>query len=177
MVDTFKTDNWIALGIAVVLLIGCGVSWFIPQTRRLDDLRNEITRQQTQLELNRSEVAVIPALVRRIDALKKEYASFNKTMPQSKELAGFLTEISAILASEQITNQSIEPGDPVREELYHTLPIIMKFEGSYLSLASLLKRIDEMERLTRVQKMAIKTDDNSKSVNIELHMNIYFAEG
>ncbi len=98
-------------------------------------------------------------------------------MPQSKELAGFLTEISAILASEQITNQSIEPGDPVREELYHTLPIIMKFEGSYLSLASLLKRIDEMERLTRVQKMAIKTDDNSKSVNIELHMNIYFAEG
>jgi Tfp pilus assembly protein PilO len=102
-------------------------------------------------------------------------------LPVRQELGGFLRDISGHLGDEQFTDQLIEPGSPTREELFHTLPIIMRFKGSYLTSVDFFKRIDEMERLTRIQKLKItkvplKGDNSDAILDIELQLNIYFTE-
>ena len=121
---------------------------------------------------------VVPQMVQQIEGLKRRYQGFERRLPRRKELGGFLHEITSVLASEKLHNQLTEPGSPKREAFFHTLPIIMRFQGSYLSLASLLKRIDGMERLTRVQKLSISrgSTDKQEDLNIELQLNIYFKE-
>jgi len=102
-------------------------------------------------------------------------------LPGRQELGGFLKNISTHLGDEKFSDQLIEPGSPTREDLFHTLPIIMQFKGSYLNSVDFLKRIDEMERLTRIQKLKIKRkpadrDQDHAKLDMELQLNIYFTE-
>jgi len=169
-------DNWVALGLAMGLVIAATLLVYVPQGRRLQTIRAQVASQKMALSVNAEKAVVIPAMVKHIEATKRRYKGFERRMPKRKELAGFLSEITHILETERLSNQLTEPGSPTREQLFHTLPIIMKFQGQYLSLASLLGRIDEMDRLTRVQKLVISQDPRSDQLNIELQMNIYFTE-
>ena len=109
--------------------------------------------------------------------MRSDYSNFDRRLPRQKELGGFLREISGHLADEKLSNQLFEPGKPSREELYHTLPIIMRFKGSYLSLGALLQRIEKMQRLTCVQKLKIDAPAGGRDeMDIELKLNIYFTE-
>ena len=109
--------------------------------------------------------------------MRSDYSNFDRRLPRQKELGGFLREISGHLADEKLSNQLFEPGKPSREELYHTLPIIMRFKGSYLSLGALLQRIEKMQRLTCVQKLKIDAPAGGHDeMDIELKLNIYFTE-
>lgn len=170
-------DNWITLAVAGVMVVACTLLWYLPQSQRLKQVQASIVAQRDEMQHNSEKAAIVPDLLRHIQEMRERYQGFDRRMPQRKELAGFLREISGILASEELSNQLTEPGNPSREKLYHTLPIIMKFQGGYLSLASLLERIDDMERLTRVQKLLISSSDDAKGeLDIELQMNIYFTE-
>jgi hypothetical protein len=57
----------------------------------------------------------------------------------------------------------------------------MRFKGSYLTSVDFFKRIDKMERLTRIQKLKITnkpSEDEQRDpiLDIELQLNIYFTE-
>jgi len=169
-------DNWIVLGILGAMIAAAIFVVYLPQGRKLEQVRRSITSQKLALEINAKKAEVVPDMIRRIYELKRRYKGFDRRMPKRKELGGFLLEISRILDTEQLSNTQTKPGDPTREDLFHTLPIIMKFEGSYLSLVSLLERIDKMERLSRVQKLSIEKQPKGEDLEIEVQMNIYFTE-
>jgi len=169
-------DTWIAAGILAALVIAALVAVYVPQSRRLERLRTDTASLRTQLEADMQKVAVVPELIRQVQEMKALYKDFDRRLPKQKELGGFLREISTKLAEEKLTNQIIEPGNPVREELFHTLPIIMRFEGDYLSLASFLNGVGSMQRLMRVEKLNACLNERTHSLDLELQMNIYFTE-
>ena len=171
-------DSLILAGVLMVLVSVAIVFVYLPQHREMNSLAAEIATKERVLSANARKVSVVPGLCRQVEAMKSRYKDFDRRLPRRTELGGFLREISGNLAAERISDQWIEPGTPAREELFHTLPIIMRFSGPYLSLASFLKRVDEMERLTRVQvlKVGSSRDDEKLNLTIELQMNIYFTE-
>jgi Tfp pilus assembly protein PilO len=170
-------DNWIMLGILGAMSLAVALAVYLPQARELERLRCQIVTQKTLLETDAEKVAVVPIMLRQVQAMRSLYKDFDRKLPKQKELGSFLRQISGNLAQERLANQLIEPRNPTKEELFHTLPIVMKFEGNYLSMANFLKRIDRMERVTRVQKMVVqKGDGGEENLNIELQMNIYFTE-
>jgi Tfp pilus assembly protein PilO len=175
-------ENWIMAGILVALVLTAVFAVYLPQARKRDRINSEVVSEKLSMETDLRTCQVVPELVRQVDEMKNRYRNLDRRLPKQKELGGFLREISANLLQARLVNQMIEPGKPDQEDLYHTLPIMMKFQGNYLSLANFLKRIDDMERLTRVQKMSISLDrapDKDKpesNVNIELQLNIYFTE-
>ncbi len=171
-----RSDNWIAIAVTAGIVVMAIFVVYQPQGDKLEALQAEIASRQNTLEDDSVKASVVPDMVRQIEAMKKRYTGFNRRMPKRKELAGFLQEISSILASEELANQLTVPGDPRQEELFHTLPIIMEFQGSYLSLASLLQRIEKMERLARIQRLSVTQETGEESLDIEVQLNIYFTE-
>jgi len=171
-------DSLTLTGVLVALVSAAVVFVYLPQQRELRALRTEIATKERILSANAQKVSVVPSLSRQVKAMKNRYKDFDRRLPPQTELGGFLREISGNLAAERISDLWIEPGTPAREELFHTLPIIMRFTGPYLSLASFLRRADAMERLTRVQMLKVGTfrDDENGNLKIELQMNIYFTE-
>lgn len=169
-------DNLLVFGALIVIVGGTVLGVFRPQSKTLRELETQIVKQKTALAAEAGKVLVVPTMLRQVEAMRMRYRNFDQRLPQRQELGGFLKEISENLAKEDLSNQLIEPGNPSRDALFHTLPIIMRFRGSYLALTRFLNRLEEMERLARVQKMLIKTDPKSEEVDIELRMNIYFTE-
>lgn len=164
--------------LAVVLGLG-GIATLVvyrPQAAKLDQIRTDIATRTLALEEDGRKVQFLPETVRQIELMKSRNKDLDRKLPKRKELGDFLRAISENLSAAQMTNQVIEPGSPMQEEFYYTLPIEMQFKGSYLSLATFLQKIAGMERLARVQKMSISTNPQEDILNITLHMNIYFTE-
>ena len=169
-------DSWIMLGALVGITAAAVVFLYVPQGEKLDELRAAMTVQELELSGDAARAAVVPTLLSRVESMKLRYKDFDRRLPKRKELGGFLRDISGRLKQGDLSNQLIEPGNPSREELFHTLPIIMRFKGAYLSLAAFLQRINQMERVTRVHTLKIKRAEDGDDLDIELQMNIYFTE-
>lgn len=170
-------DNYVMMGILVVIVIVAIIAVYMPQGSKLKDLRTSITTRKRAMESEARKASVVPALLREVDALKSRYKNFDRRLPKSKELAGFLRDISSELASEpNIVSESYTTASPTREDLFHKLPIKMRLKGSYISLANFMNRIANMERLTRVEKLFIKASPDDGDLDIDMQLNIYFTE-
>ncbi len=190
----FTRDSLVALGLLIAGVVAAVVLVYVPQDKELRGLKKKIVSQKREIERQTDRAAVVPKLLRETAAMKARYKNFDRRLPQQQELGGFLREISGHLSNDRFSDQIIEPGRPAREPLFNTLPIIMKFKGSYLSLGAFLDQINKMERLTRVQRLTINApmpggaaeDKESKggkgkktlvdnTLDIELQLNIYFS--
>ncbi|HET6428446.1 MAG TPA: type 4a pilus biogenesis protein PilO [Phycisphaerae bacterium] len=173
----FSRDNWIVLGILTVILVTYVAVVHRWQSSCLEDLQGKIAARKRQHEADAAKAARVAPMMREIQAMKHRYNNdWNRRLPESQELAGFLREISANLAEEKLSRPMIAPGDPSRGSLYNVLPITMKFEGDFLSLAGFLRRVDGMTRLTRIEQLSIHPQQESNDLAIVLGMNIYFTE-
>jgi len=175
-------DSLIVVGVLLAGIATASALVYLPQRKELRSLRTRIARQKVHLLANAEKASTVPTLLRQVRTMKNRYQNFDRRLPEQQELGGFLREISGNLSEEEsLSNQLIEPGSPTQSKLFHRLPIILRFQGSYLSLASFLKRLEEMERLTQVEKLSITVRSPAKAgvtqgVDIELLMNIYFTE-
>lgn len=167
-------DTWIFLTAAAVVAVAASLILFLPQRRKLDDLRTRIASQNTLMRSNAERAKILPDVVRRVEEMKAVYRELDRRIPQGKELSGFLQEISQLLQDDKLSSQLMQPGNPSREELFHTYPIILRFEGSYLSVTAFLDRIQKMRRLARVQKLRITPGPKDK-LDVELQLNIYYT--
>ena len=177
MLDRFGKDTLVMLGLAAAVVIGAVALVFMPQSGQLKRLKTQITAQQSTLRAESEQASVVPELVRQVEGMKHRYKDFDHRLPKRTELGGFLRDIASHLDEQQLSNQSIEPGNPTRSELFHTLPITMRFRGSYMNIARFLQRLDEMERLSRVEKLQIGRDEGQQDLKAEMQINIYFTEG
>jgi len=173
-------DTWLMLGVVAATVAMAVLLVYRPQSNRLDQIRAQIVSQERSLKTDSELASVVPTMLQQVEAMKRRYKDFDRRLPERQELGGFLREISSHVADENLSGQLIEPGSPDKNELFHTLPIIMRFKGSYLSVASFLKRLEGMERLTRVEKLQLTRDKKAiqpNELDVELQINIYFTQG
>ena len=176
MNNQLTRDTWVMLAIVVGIVTASLVLVFLPQGRTLKELKTKMVSLDQKLTADSQEASVVPQLLQEVQTMKGRYQDFDRRLPQRKELGQFLGEISSNLAAENLTNQLIEPGSPTRSELFHTLPIVMRFRGSYLDMARFLSRLDSMERLSRVEKLRLVRNPGEDALEAELQINIYFTE-
>jgi|TARA_B100001964_G_C13886901_1_gene445454 Tfp pilus assembly protein PilO len=174
-------DTWIVMGILLAMIIGAMMFVYRGQGKRLEECKARVTAAEGTVNTQARTVAIFPELVKQVKSMRARYKNFDRRLPDRQELGGFLKELSGYLGDDNFSEQLIEPGSPTREDLFHTLPIIMRFKGSYLTSVDFFKRIDKMERLTRIQKLKITnkpSEDEQRDpiLDIELQLNIYFTE-
>ena len=169
-------DGLIMGGIVVAMTAAGYAFGYLPSTRKVERIQEETASVKQSLEVDGLKATVVPELLRQVEVMKGKYKDFDRRLPQRQELGGFLREISGNISSEDFSNQSIEPGKPSQEDLFFTLPIVLKFQGSYMSLARFLQRIDDMQRLTRVQKLVVAPGPTDGVLDITVQLNIYFTE-
>jgi len=172
-------DALIMLGILAAMVILAVVFFYVPGGRKLEEIESAIVSRKTTLSAEAERAAIVPQLLQHVNAMKARYNErWEKKLPQRVELGGFLREISKNLAQGELSGQLIEPGNPEQEDLFHTLPIVMRFEGTFDALTNFLERLDQMERLTRVRKLHVVADTKQapSKLSVELLLNIYFTD-
>jgi len=170
-------ENWIMLGLAAGLTVAAIFLVYIPQSRALNTIKTQIATQKIALNDGAKRASVVPDMVRKVENMKSRYKDFDHRLPKSKELGGFLQEITAIRKASELLESRMDTGTPTSEELFNTMPIKLRFHGRYLALADFLRRLDGMQRLTRVQRLLIAgPKEQGGDLDIELQVNIYFTK-
>src|SRR4051812_7060459 len=153
-----------------------------PSNQRLDDLRDQIAVKQTNLINNKARVQVLPDVLVAVNQMRTRLEEFDKRIPNNPELGAFINDITELSHQSGLQSRwAVDPGMPQRSdrERFAEWPISLKFEGDYLNACTFLRRAEAMQRLTRVKGLKIHSIDTAKSgaVQVELSMNIFYAEG
>lgn len=170
--------QWVLGGALVALVVGFYFFGYRPQTRQLNSLNAQIHTQRQELDANQSRTKILPDVALDVNNLRKKLDKFDKQLPRSPELGQFIKEITQVSQQSSLRKLTVQPGAPKRSDLFAELPIFLKFEGDFVSVFSFLRHTEDMQRLTRVRNLSVKSRDTKfGNVEVQLTMNIYFSEG
>jgi Tfp pilus assembly protein PilO len=164
------------LGGAMLLLLGAFILFiYRPHMRQLADLQQQIDRYDVELIQSKDQTKILPDVAADVEKLKTKLAKC-KTLPRQQELAEFIKDIAQLGQGANLKKFELTRGIPSRGARLNELPIQLTFEGDFVSVFSFLRHAEELQRLTRVPTMSIKTQDDAAGVvKVQLTMNIYFA--
>jgi Tfp pilus assembly protein PilO len=169
------------LGVCLgLLLVGFYLFGYRPSSAKVADLQMEIDHKRVSLLNNNTQVKILPAVVVAVNELKTRLDKYDKQLPRQQELDRFIKDIDTMVRSAALQKYSVNPSVlPIRSEMFAVQPVSLKFQGDFIKVFSFLRQTEEMQRLTRVRELKIKSDRAAKpgQVEVELSMNIYFSEG
>ena len=167
--------------IFVAILLGSAAVYvllvYLPQTRRLTVVRDQLARVSQTYDQDAVKARTIPQLQADVEQLKREFHNFDRRLPGQQELGEFLREISSTGEGGLLTNQVIKPGNPSSGPLYNRLPILIDFRCSFGELVHFLGRLNDMTRLTRVERIQMTpVADGEGMLDVHMQVNIYFTK-
>jgi len=179
--DWCARAQWVLGVTMVVMAVGFYALAYRPNKEKLDTLDMQIASKRRDLNSNRTRVQILPDVLLAVNEMRNRLERFDKKLPKAPELHAFINSITEVSSQAGLRNKwTVEPGVPVRSDLYAEWPISLKFEGDFKNVFAFLRRAEELQRLTRVKAMKVRGIDGagkSGQVQVELSMNIYFAEG
>jgi len=165
-----------ALGFAVAL----GAFYlciYRPTIVRFNGLLTQIDIRKRELIQNQNKADGLNPLTRELSKLEAQVRLYDRQFPRQPELGPFIKDLTQISQSLSLHEWKYQPGAPRHVDTYFEMPIQMHFEGDFLNVASFLRQIEDMPRLTRVWRISMKNKDPSGVVEVDMTMNIYFADG
>lgn len=178
-----KTSWYVRLqcGLAIALLAGCllfAMAVYLPAMRRLSAMNAQIASAQRDLEQNQHRARNLPLLALEVQRLESRVQTFDRQFPPQPELGQLIRDLTHISQQLSLQDWKYQPGAPRRGEAFHELPIHMSFRGSFPNVDSFLRQIEDMQRLTRVRRLSMKSRDSAAGVvDVEMIMSVYFSEG
>lgn len=169
---------YILAGGAALVLLAFYVLGYVPTTRRLEALRLQIQAKQREVQGNMDRSRTLPNLAKEVQRLEESVRIYARQFPRNPELGHFIRDLTEISQRLSLGEWKLAPKTPKRGESYFELPIMMQFEGDFTNAKTFLRQVENMQRLTRVQKLQLKAKDlKSGVVQVEVETNIYFSEG
>jgi Tfp pilus assembly protein PilO len=150
-----------------------------PAVRQLDEVHKQYARAQWTLQQEQAETGKLPEVLKNIEELQQRVERFDKKLPKHLDLSPFIADIHRISEESSLKGLVEQPDTkPQRTDQFGEVPIKFTFKGDFQTgVMAFLRRTEDMQRLTRIQKLDIKADDaHDGQVNAELTMNIYYAE-
>jgi|GEM_PF-1729302 len=167
-----------ALAGASLLVLGLfyfGV--YRPQDMQVSEINRQIDAKKMELETAKTQTNKLPQITRELTQLRARLAGI-KHLPTTPDLGSFLHDIDQAIQRAGVHKKITEPGVAHRDGLYAVEPIKFSIQGDFNSVAWFVREVEDMQRITRVSDIDIKSVDTQRgSVDATLLVNIYYAEG
>jgi Tfp pilus assembly protein PilO len=171
----FIRAQWTLGALMVAMLVIFFIMGYRPQIARQQQLQFQIAQCQEELRQSQAKTRVLPAVAADVKNLRQQLDA-SKKLPPQQERPQFMKEVTAMGEQCSLHNLTFKEGMPARNELFCELPVSLSFEGDFVNAFDFLRHAEQMQRLTRIRNMNIKTiDGQSGQVAVQLSMNIYFA--
>ena len=169
--------RWAMVGL---MLFSAGMfylTWWRPARRIQEGLRTAIDHAQADLQQTKSQLANLPELQAEVYRLQATWEPFSHRLPQKVEISPFMKEIGNLCQQTAIRKFTWQPGTIRKLDGLSEYPITMNFEGDVYSVFDFLKQAEEMQRITRVRNLTIRTKDSKLGqVEVQMAMNLYYAD-
>jgi Tfp pilus assembly protein PilO len=167
--------------LGVLLAIGLGVFFVIayrPANLKLDELVLQIQSRQRAMNDNRVKAQDLPNLAAQVQRFESQLRFYDRQLPRQPAMDQFIKDLTGISQELALKNWKFSPRAPVRDSTHFELPIQIDFTGDFLTSAAFVRRVEDLQRLTRVKNLAVKSKNiDGATVDVTLVVSIYFVEG
>ncbi|CAN5400648.1 hypothetical protein BH10PLA1_BH10PLA1_02580 [soil metagenome] len=168
------------LSMGALALLMAGGFYFVgirPAQKQRAAVVSMIDSVKGDLAAGQQRAMALPGVKSEVEQLKARLERFDKKLPKKPDMDQFMREITRVSDQASLKKVTVQPGSPKRSELFSEMPIALNFTGDFQSVVNFLKQTEEMQRLTRVRSLSIKTKDPQQgSVEVDVSMSIYFAD-
>jgi Tfp pilus assembly protein PilO len=145
-----------------------------PETQQLADLKATIITRQQELRANQAAAAARNEIATRNEKLRQELDRIKKPSKQ-QELPDLIKELTLFGQQSSLKKFVNKPSLPSKGDLYCEMPLTLTFEGDFVSIFNFIRSTEEMQRLTRVRNVSLKSRDlTGTKVQATVAMNIYY---
>jgi Tfp pilus assembly protein PilO len=152
-----------------------------PVTARLGALQRHAAVQHSQLAANRERAASLAPLQRETEQLHQQVKAFDQRLGRASEFPQFIQDVSNIAHKSSLRNLTWRSdAQQTQVDQMTELPIQFSFQSEYAGMSDFLSQVANLQRLTRVRKVAVKAlpgaDGSAGWVDVQLTMNVYFGD-
>lgn len=162
---------------AAAILAGSAAFFLIvarPQTARARELRQTVRKERAEMAARFQLLEVLARIEKDVAALTAQTADFDQRIPGTPMLGGVLEELARMAQKEGLRLDTMEPGEPVRTGEVSALPISIEARGPFSGAHALLREIERMPRLTRIDRFASVADEEHPGhVTVTLDLRIF----
>jgi len=154
-----KQQRWVYVIAALFVcdFVACG---YLPSRQRLTALERVGTQQHKTIALAAAQSAELPGLERRLRDMKKAVEGFDLRVPADRALGTFLQQIAGIMTDCRLVEQVVLPGKELKTNDLNCVPIHVACKGTLADLFRFFARLQSLDRLVRVEKVAMENDTN-----------------
>ncbi len=155
--------RWLFFGaiVAVVFWLGL-IAFVLPRRAARLQVEEEIRALLPVTAALRQQIEALKSAARGEEALRRALAETSRQLeetlarvPDRRDLASFLRNLTAPEAEDGIAFLSITPLTPEKRGELQELPFTLELEGTYQSLTRYLTRIETLPRLVTVRRVTL----------------------
>jgi len=136
-------------------------------------LQVQITRQQSQLQLQKVILFKNQRLAHDLPRKQKEYARLERQLkvalnmlPKKSQIPDLLENVSWAGKDSGLVFKTFKPGQDVNKQIYAEVPVRFNISGSFRQLLTFLKRVGEMPRIVDVKHLTLKQGKSDKMLSV-----------
>ncbi|MHC4072062.1 MAG: type IV pilus inner membrane component PilO [Planctomycetota bacterium] len=120
----------------------------------------------------------LPLIEEQLLKLQDELGDYEASIPDQRDLGGFLHRIADLMKEHSLTDQIITPGEEVKAEEFICIPVSMRCDGELSRISEFYRRLQALNRFVRIEQVKF-TNDNSYSgqVSMETNVVVYYRAG
>lgn len=146
-----------------------------PQYRQTSELHNQAAVEKADMQVGQQSPEAVAKLEAEVKQLAIKTANYDASVPHEAALGTILQTLAGFAQKQKLRSENLEPGDPVALDQVQVQPIAMKVRGSFSSVFGLVKDIEHMERLARIERFTTMVDKESPGqVTAELEVRVFF---
>lgn len=177
-IERYGQIQWTLSAVMLCLSLAFYFFGYRPSIARLETLAMQRESKQRDVDQTQNKARTLPILLREVRDLEKRVQDYDRQFPRQPQIGEFIRDMTRISQQLSLKNWNYKPAAPKRSEGYYELPIVMSFQGDFMNVASFLRQVEKLERLTRVKRLTLRgRDPRAGTVEVEMSMNIYFSEG
>ncbi|MCK4792537.1 MAG: type 4a pilus biogenesis protein PilO [Desulfobacteraceae bacterium] len=169
------------LGIYVIagsILFAFVLFRYMPLRRKILAIEQVKNGQKLVIAKGVADGKQLPLIEEQLLKLKSDLGDYEASIPNQRDLGGFLHRIADLMKEHSLTDQVITPGKEVEAEEFICIPVSMQCDGELSRISEFYRRLQALDRLVRIEQVKF-TNDNSYSgqVSMETDVVVYYKAG
>jgi Tfp pilus assembly protein PilO len=107
--------------------------------------------------------------------VESRIAAIQRRVPRDADGGAFLKEVTQIADAEQLAIKDFQPQKANAKTGYAEMQVMVKGRGSYASICSFIARLNQLNRLSKVQDLTLSASDDASEYPMTATLIIYFG--
>ena len=147
----------------LVLLIGVFAYFlYYPKFKKIDQLRNNLTKIEKQLEVAKKNARQLNAYRKKMQDAEEQFKIVMRALPEKEEIPTLLTGISKAGKDSGLTFILFQPKSEVKKDFYAEIPVAINVSGDYHGVATFFESVASLNRIVNIRNIKMTPSKNGK---------------